>query len=346
MGGHGASLLERRTGCALRRWVSLRSTTLKGVKALRLKCGLDCKYSIPKSTQKRTAEASLSLANQLVHLTTRIETFGAQGRGSGTGFFHNFNEDGETSIPCIVTNKHVVDGYATATIAISTKDEDHRVRFGQHRFVQIPDLAAAAIFHPDPDVDLACIPIGNVLHQMAKNGEPAFFKATNKALIAREKELSELTAIESVVMIGYPNGLWDSNNNLPVVRTGVTASPVFVDFQGKAQFAIDCACFGGSSGSPVFLYNEGSYATANGLNLGSRLMLLGILYAGAIYAANGELEIEPIGRQNRVVSRTMLPINLGYCIKASKLDAFEAVLDNRLKSLDPAPAASSAHPST
>jgi hypothetical protein len=78
-------------------------------------------------------------------------------------------------------------------------------------------------------------------------------------------------------MVGYPIGLWDSKNKLPLVRRGITASHPGIDFEGEPIGLLDIATYPGSSGSPVILLNEGSYATPTGLNVGNRVYLLGIL---------------------------------------------------------------------
>ena len=106
----------------------------------------------------------------------------------------------------------------------------------------------------------------------------------------------ELNAIENVVMLGYPNGLWDKKNNLPIVRRGVTATPPYIDFEGRPEFIIDCACFPGSSGSPVLLYNVGSFLRKKDskVRVGGRLKLLGILWGGPQYLAPGEIKAVPI----------------------------------------------------
>jgi hypothetical protein len=62
-------------------------------------------------------------------------------------------------------------------------------------------------------------------------------------------------------MIGYPKGFWDRVNNLPVVRKGITATPIYIDYNGKKEFLLDIPIFSGSSGSPIVLFNEGSYST-------------------------------------------------------------------------------------
>ena len=61
------------------------------------------------------------------------------------------------------------------------------------------------------------------------------------------------------------NGIWDSYHNKPLIRRGITAgdAPKACPSATASQcFSIDCALnFPGSSGSPVLLYNRGSYAT-------------------------------------------------------------------------------------
>jgi len=72
-------------------------------------------------------------------------------------------------------------------------------------------------------------------------------------------------------MVGYPVGIWDSANNMPVIRRGITATHPGKDYEGKSEFMIDAACFPGSSGSPVFLFNLGSYPQkAGGIVIGTR----------------------------------------------------------------------------
>ncbi len=60
-------------------------------------------------------------------------------------------------------------------------------------------------------------------------------------------------------MVGYPVGLWDSVNNMPILRRGSTATLLDWTYEGRQEFVIDAACFPGSSGSPVFKYTVGDY---------------------------------------------------------------------------------------
>lgn len=143
--------------------------------------------------------------------------------------------------------------------------------------------------------------------------------------------MTELNAVEDILMIGYPNGLWDKKNNLPIVRRGITATPPYLDFEGRPDFMIDCACFPGSSGSPVILFNYGAYPTKNGnFVIGGRVKLLGILWGGPQYLAPGVVEAVPIPTAVQQVAVSRIPNNLGYCVKAEQLLAFEEHFDRLL----------------
>lgn len=129
-------------------------------------------------------------------------------------------------------------------------------------------------------------------------------------------------------MIGYPNGIWDEVNNFPIFRTGVIASNLKHNWNGKPEFLIDAACFPGSSGSPVLLCDVGQFLTRKGTQIGStRIRLLGILYAGPVQTIEGR--VIPVPNIDQAISRANMPINLGHVIKAQQLFIFEKLLKER-----------------
>ena len=152
----------------------------------------------------------------------------------------------------------------------------------------------------------------------------------DEKLLPTATDLANLIAIEEVVMVGYPNGIWDHVNNMPVFRRGVTATHPNADYCGRKEFMIDAACFPGSSGSPVLLYNLGNYSDRKGNTIiGSRLKLLGVLYAGPQHTATGEIAIQTIPTVSKPVAISRIPNNLGLIIKAERLKDFEAILQPR-----------------
>lgn len=278
----------------------------------------------------------MHIVDELVHTTFRIETAYPDGtRGSGTGFAIGLcpTDDGKNT-PMLVTNKHVIDGALSGTIYFTAKSKSTGLPIlGRKISISINNLHAAWTFHPNPNVDLAAMPLAPIAHRVrTTTSEEPFYRTIGLHQIADDAFLADLLAIERVTMIGYPNGLWDSFNNLPICRQGITATPAFADFNNLPHFMIDCACFPGSSGSPILLVDTQGYATkTSGAMFGAeaRLKLIGILFAGPTIRADGRLVLEPAPTASTKV-RSEVFMNLGQCVKASQLLWFENFLRQTL----------------
>jgi hypothetical protein len=135
-------------------------------------------------------------------------------------------------------------------------------------------------------------------------------------------------------MVGYPIGLWDEINNLPIFRRGITATHPSVDFKGKKEFLIDVAAFPGSSGSPVLLLNASGiyYDKKQNTNIiGHRVVFLGVLHAGPQMTTQGEIVIRDIPTNRQVFTQIPLMINLGYVIRASEVLNLSQYITDLLK---------------
>lgn len=263
-----------------------------------------------------------------MYSTVRIECTFPNGTGTGTGFLMNFLRKEESQIPAIVTNKHVVNGAITGKFIFTTADEEGNPVNKNHYAIEIGNFQNSWIMHPDPNVDLCILPIAAILEDARIKGVKLFYIALDSTLLPSEKQKSDLRAIEDIIMVGYPNGIWDKTNNLPVMRKGITATHPNFDYNDRSQFMIDAACFPGSSGSPVFLFNEGGYTDREGnTNLGGvRFMLLGILFAGPQHSAQGNIRIMDIPMSQREVVVSSIPNNLGFVIKSENLLTFDNIL--------------------
>lgn len=271
----------------------------------------------------------LTPSEQLTHATVRIECTLADGsRSTGSGFFFQFLEEGDSFVPAIVTNKHVIADAQKGRFHLTLRGADGGPTIGQHLSIELDQFHHRWIGHPANDVDLAIMPIAPLLQEAEDRGRSFFFIALNKSLIMSDAELADLSALEDVIMIGYPNGIWDAVNNMPVIRRGVTATHPNISYEGRREFMIDAACFPGSSGSPVFLYNIGGWTDRNGNVMmgGVRVKLLGALYAGPQHTATGEIHIVNVPTQDKPVAISRIPNNLGLVIKASRLTEFDEIL--------------------
>ncbi len=270
----------------------------------------------------------LTPAEQLTHSTVRIECETTDGMSTGTGFFFRAMDDGQRHVPVIVTNKHVVAGARRGWFHLTKRKPDDSADIGQHIRIEVADFEKRWLPHSDGAVDLAVMPVGPLIQEAEAAGHQFFLITLDKSLIPNSAELADLSALEDVIMIGYPNGIWDPVNNLPVIRRGVTATHPNRDYEGRREFMIDAACFPGSSGSPVFLYNVGSWADRKGNTImgGIRVKLLGVLYAGPQHTATGEIRIVDVPTKEAPVAISRIPNNLGLIIKASRLLDFDDVV--------------------
>lgn len=266
----------------------------------------------------------MSLSEKITYSTVLIKCKYVDGTsGSGTGFIINLchNVDKQLAIPVIITNNHVVENSIETQFEFCLKDENGDPI--DNKSFSITYGGNAWIKHPDKNVDLRCLPFANVLHELEKRNVKVFYIPLEVELIAKKEQIEELSAMEEVVMVGYPIGLSDLYNHKPIIRKGITATHLKKNYQGKKEFLVDMACFPGSSGSPIFILNEGAYHLGNSLYAGSRIMLVGILYGGPQYSATGNLILMDLPNMPQPHAVTQIPTNLGVAIKAESILAFE-----------------------
>lgn len=272
---------------------------------------------------------NLTASEQLTYSTVRIECQLSDGSlGTGTGFFFQCLVQGDQTVPVIVTNKHVVANARHGRFHLTLANDENGPAIGRHINIALDNFEQRWIPHSSPDVDLCVMPIAPLLQEAAAAGHRFFYVNLDKSLIPTAQELADLGAIEDVIMIGYPNGIWDAANNMPIIRRGVTATHPNLDYEDRKEFMIDAACFPGSSGSPVFLYSTGGWSTRAGDMVmgGARVKLLGILYAGPQHTASGEIRIINVPTQQRAIAISAIPNNLGLIIKSSRLLDMDDVL--------------------
>jgi V8-like Glu-specific endopeptidase len=270
----------------------------------------------------------LTLTEQLSYSTVRIECEDSSGSiSSGSGYFFKFKDNKETKqhIPVVITNKHVVERSKKGRLIFTKANSNGEPLDTNHFSFFIDNFESFWQKHPDSAVDLCAMPITPFLQTADKHSEKLFYIPLDMSLLPTPEKLADLSAIEDVVMIGYPNGIWDSVNNKPIFRKGITATHPCSDYNGKKEIMIDMACFPGSSGSPVFILNEGGYRDRNGNHYfgASRLFLLGTLYAGPQHTATGEIRIINVPTSQVPLAISSIPNNLGLIIKAERIIELE-----------------------
>lgn len=237
---------------------------------------------------------------------------------------------GDLSFLFVVTNKHVVNGMREGRFSF-LKQKDGLPTLGDGFTLNIgsQDWPKMWFGHPDQDVDISICPLVPLLEFVKQqHGTDLFFRAVETSMIPNGEQNRELDAVEPVTFVGYPNGVWDSKNLLPVARRGTTASPIEVDFEGTPRFLIDASVFGGSSGSPVFILNQGSFATKEGgFVVGSRFHFVGVIAAVFFRTHMNQIVPVPIPTQVQPMAQQQEMIDLGIVFKAcTVVETIEAFL--------------------
>lgn len=182
-----------------------------------------------------------------------------QSVGKATGFFYTKNDS-----LYLVTNRHVVlddtKGIKPDLLRVRLHTDPNDLT--KNADVDIPLYAnGIAKWHVHPDYSTKKIDIAIVEIDLNKL-KPYHFKALSASFFL-PKEFP-LTLGEDVMVIGFPRGLSDTTNNLPISRSALISSAYKINFQGDPLFLIDANLHPGMSGSPVMTRAKSTWATSAG----------------------------------------------------------------------------------
>lgn len=259
-----------------------------------------------------------SLSDRLFFTTAWIRASTESGSWTGTAFVYSVDTTSGV-FRLLVTNRHVLENATAVTVRFIRTSHDASPMLGQATEVTIDGFHNGSwIGHPDPRIDVAVLPLSQILLKMEEQGAPPFFTEVGPAICMGVGVDLDLDSFEGVTFVGYPNGLYDQFNFLPIMRRGVTATPIYVDYGGLPAFLIDASVFPGSSGSPVFLFDKGMFSDRSGrhVTVGSRVALLGVLAAVHTRTLSGDVRT----LSSRLVADLEEPIDLGVVYKAKCID--------------------------
>lgn len=229
-------------------------------------------------------------------------------KGIGTGFFFEYRE-GRIVKRFLVTNMHVISDTGNFHLYLHAggAKDGNILPANTSKRVFFATTSIDVFEAEDPYWDLCIIPFEQIEAEATKQGLTPYIKWISSDLIPNHHQESSLAVADPVLMYGYPGGIWDENNNFPVVRRGIIASHPAKDFMWQPEILIDMTTFFGSSGSPVFLVDK---------SWESPILFLGIVKGSYVIDASGkpqktsEIGDDPVN----MASSTM--INLGLVLKS------------------------------
>ena len=268
------------------------------------------------------------MAISTVQLISTVST----GTYFGTGFFYLVPHptDPRRRQIVIMTNKHVLDGKDNLILMCPVSDNGKPAP-GNYETFTIPQPYSIAYKHPSNDVDLCAIPMTEKLDSAKARGRNILYAPYTSNLLADDKCYDDLRQLDTAVMIGYPSALNDNKNLQPIFRTGSFATNPSLDFQGRCEFVLDIPNYGGSSGSPVVLFDEGKHWKHEGFNnatmvMGSRFKLLGVNYACYTAKSDGVVTLPTTPNPIILPVESRIPNNTAFVIKASRIKELEALI--------------------
>ena len=258
-------------------------------------------------------------AEWLYFTTIRIQT--PSSIGTGAIIEHNWGDNLKAKF--LVTNKHVVQDSESGKLTFTASP------LRRNLVTPGPDLGKRVVVsvvgdawkdwtvHPSDEIDVAALPLDDIWHHLHTEKEYPWCGVIPTSIFPGADDFEHIDAIEDILFVGYPSGIYDEINNLPIVRRGLTATPLHLDYEGKPAFLMDASIFPGSSGSPVFLYNSGMWSDRGKVAVaGNRIYFLGILASAFFRQSDGTLMFEEIPSSIKPNVRMQEMIDLGVVYKA------------------------------
>ena len=268
---------------------------------------------------------------QLLFTTLRIEMPGSVGTGFIVGHEWRDKKSAENAEGYfLITNKHVIKNTNSGQFKFTNRSDDGRnPHLGNFTCITVEKKEWGWwTGHPSDDIDIAAFPLNPALNRLPNKFSTVFSRSISTDMFPEQDILEEIGAVEDIIFVGYPNDIYDTKNNLPIVRKGITATHPHIDYEGRPVFLIDASVFPGSSGSPVFIYNAGPWTTKEGIVVGDyRVIFLGVLASVLCQEVDGSLYFKEIPTNIEPVVRTRESLDLGVVYKArTVLETIEYLL--------------------
>ena len=268
-----------------------------------------------------------TVSEQLFFVTVRIEAEKINAKGEptidvSTGFIVSYTLGENKRADFLVTSRHSVENSFRGRFFF-TRSREGKPSLGETYNVVVEDFGNRWLYPKDPTVDIAVMPLAGIIRELTAKSWSVYYRGVSPGMALGSGTEGDFDAIEEIILIGYPSGIFDVKNFIPVARRGITATPLSIDYAGKPQFLIDASVFPGSSGSPVFLINKGMYSDREGsIKIGNRIVFLGMVSALAMRKEVSHVEVEGASELLPVFTTSQM-VDIGVVYKAPAI--FEVI---------------------
>ena len=245
---------------------------------------------------------------------------------NGTGFFYVFQTN-KGAVPVIVTNRHVIQSAATVTLYFLEANGENQPVYNKQQKITLKRENLPIFYHPDNTVDLAIIPINQVLAYFEKQKIRISYNPLNETIIPKDSVFNSTVPMEELFLLSHPVGLESELHGLPLISKGNTATPLFLDHAARKEFLAQLPVYEGNAGAPVIVYQSNNITRTDEQMSGHRIILAGI-YA-ATYTKGFRARTVPPGHYPADATKPEYE-NVGIIIKSQRLRDFIKLL-NELK---------------
>lgn len=189
--------------------------------------------------------------NDFINTVTLIDAYNGEERHTGTGFFYKYFSN-NTDNYVIVTNKHILENCDTFEFFISCINaENNNAEMFNYNIKTTPYCHKV--------YDVAAIGINDIIKPFDNEKYSIYIKYIGEEDILNLHNDNWISSVENVLMVGYPHAIVGDGEHCPIIKQGITATPLKKKYDKKEQFLTDILSFEGSSGSPLYIENESRY---------------------------------------------------------------------------------------
>jgi len=189
--------------------------------------------------------------DKLLLSTVRLRTRSSNNEIVDASAFIFVYKMGENDFPFLVTACSAVQRAAIGSLSFFQQIEG-QFALGKPHVLDIENFSKLWYSQDEAVHNIAITPFLPFTTHLNSKGIDIVTQGITDLHLPSNKDYFELAFNTPLYYAGYPRGLWDHQNNLPIVRRAEIASLPMVNYQGHAQLLVNTPVLPGSEGSPVF----------------------------------------------------------------------------------------------